>query len=223
MAHQPIAAFFDFDGTLLKQDSARVGLVYLWKAGLLSSGFILKMGLADRLYRLNLIKEERMARMVITLYKNRRLETFAAGANDFYETLLKPLLSEKLVLLLKEHQKSGHVTVLLSGSTRYLLTPVAKDLGFGHLICTDLETGPDGRLTGRPVEPMCLGENKRVLAQRLCHELGLDLRRCFAYANHHSDISLLEQVGHPRVVQPTGRLEKTAQKRNWPVIFFSNP
>ena len=223
MAQQPIAAFFDFDGTLLEDDSARVGLVHLWKTGELSSGFILRMALANRLFQLNLIGEERIARMVIKLYKNRRLETFSKGADEFYESRLRPLLSQKLIFLLKQHQKNGHVTVLLSGSTRYLLAPVAKDLGFAHLICTDLETGPDGRLTGRPVEPMCLGENKRMLAEQLGREVELDLRPSFAYANHHSDIPLLEQVGHPRVVQPTRQLEKTAQQRNWPIIFFSHP
>jgi phosphoserine phosphatase len=46
--------------------------------------------------------------------------------------------------------------VLISGSIRYLVEPVVADLGFHHLLCTDLEIGPDGLLTGKAKGPLCL-------------------------------------------------------------------
>ncbi|MGB9880172.1 MAG: HAD family hydrolase, partial [Anaerolineae bacterium] len=36
----------------------------------------------------------------------------------------------------------------------------------------------------------------------------------------HSDLPLLELVGHPVAVNPDPRLKRVAQKRGWPVEYF---
>jgi hypothetical protein len=65
--------------------------------------------------------------------------------------------------------------VLISGSIRYLVEPVVADLGFHHLLCTDLEIGPDGLLTGKAKGPLCLDSTKRLLALKLAKEAQIDL------------------------------------------------
>ena len=65
--------------------------------------------------------------------------------------------------------------VLISGSIRYLVEPIVADLGFHHLLCTDLEIGPDGPLTGKAKGPLCLDSTKRLLVLKLAKEAQIDL------------------------------------------------
>ena len=116
--------------------------------------------------------------------------------------------------------QNGHVLVLISGSIRYLLEPVAEDLGFHHLICTDLEVGSDGLLTGKTKGPLCLDSTKRVLAKKLAKRANINLLSSYAYGNHHSDLPLLELIGHPYAVEPTEPLRNVALKKNWPVLTY---
>ena len=97
---------------------------------------------------------------------------------------------------------------------------MAEDLGFDHLICTDLETGTDGILTGNTRGPICTDGHKRDHAQRLADELGMDLPASSAYGNHQADIPLLDLVGNAYAVEPTDELRKVAMERGWPILNF---
>jgi phosphoserine phosphatase len=101
-----------------------------------------------------------------------------------------------------------------------MLEPVAQDLGFEHLLCTDLEEGVNGLLTGRPAGALCLDTTKRRLAIELARSRGIDLRQSYAYGNHQADLPLLETVGFPSTVEPTGPLRKIALERNWPILTY---
>jgi HAD superfamily hydrolase (TIGR01490 family) len=119
-----------------------------------------------------------------------------------------------------DHKEKGHTLILISAGIRYLLKPVAGDLGFHHLICTELEVGPDGILTGKTIGPICTDNRKRELAKRLADDLDMDLSSSFAYGNHQSDIPLLELVGHAHAVEPTEQLRKTALEKGCPILTF---
>ena len=97
---------------------------------------------------------------------------------------------------------------------------MVADLGFDYLLCTDLEVGPDGRLTGKANGPICIDKNKKIAAENLSDRMGINLEQSYAYGNHHSDIPLLEAVGNPSAVEPTLALRKHAEKRDWPILRF---
>ena len=215
-----IGAFFDFDETLLDTESSRLGIRYLWERRLVSRGFILRAFVAGLLYRYHLISDEQTARILLKLYRNRRLEEFENGSQGFYHEILKPRLAPKILAQVKHHKDQGHSLVLISGSIRYMLEPVAQDLGFKYLLCTDLEKGSDGLLTGRPKGSLCLDGTKRHLAIKLAQSSGIDLMHSYAYGNHQADLPLLKCVGHPHVVEPTGPLRKIAVARNWPILTY---
>ena len=118
------------------------------------------------------------------------------------------------------HQASGHTLILVSASLRYLLKPVINDLGFHHLLCTDLEIAENGALTGKTNGPICINHHKRVAVENLAHEKGIRLDQSYAYGNHHSDIPMLEAVGKPAAVEPTMPLKKIAVKKGWPILTF---
>lgn len=220
MAPRPIGAFFDFDRTLIDVESPRLGIRYLWERGFVTLPYILKVVAANVFYQRHLISDESMARILISFYRGRPFAPFEEGALGYYHEVLKPHLAPAIVGRLRGHQASGHVTVLVSAGLQYLLKPVASDLGFDHLICTDLEVGSDGILTGRTRGPICTERHKRDHAERLADALGMDLAASSAYGNHQADIPLLELVGRPHAVEPTEELRKAAVARGWPILSF---
>jgi HAD superfamily hydrolase (TIGR01490 family) len=215
-----IGAFFDFDKTLLETESAKLGFQYLWERRMISFGFLLKILIANFFYQRHLVSDEFMGGIILKFYQGKKLEEFAKGAPLFYRQYLRPRLAPNILSKVREHQKKGHVLILISGSVRYLLEPVIEDIGFDHLLCTDLEVGTDGLLTGQSNGPFCINKTKRTLAAHLAQKQGIDLSRSFAYGNHQSDIPLLEMVGYPFAVEPTEPLKKVAFKRNWPILGF---
>ena len=215
-----IGAFFDFDETLLDIESSRIGFRYLWQRRMISLPFVLKTLAADFFYKRHWIPDTRMAVMLLKFYRGRRLEDFQQGAQAFYQEHLKSHLAPNIIDRVRMHRQKGHQLVLISGSVRYLLEPVAQDLQFDHLLCTELEVGADGRLTGRADGPVCLDSNKRVLADQLARKENMDLDSSYAYGNHQADLPLLEMVGHPFVVEPTKPLKKVALQKKWPVLSF---
>ncbi|NQV14831.1 HAD family hydrolase [bacterium] len=212
------AAFFDFDETLLAIDSAGIGFKVLREQGYLSRAFILKMIIVMLLKKAGFINEKIMANAMLSFYRGRDLQPFIDSAEDFYLEYLRPNLAPEVIKKLRWHQKQGHQTVLVTGSIDYYLQPVKQDLGIDHLLCTHLEMGPDGLLTGRPNGPVCVGDTKLILAQELAAEQGLDLTISFAYGNSELDIPLMENVGYPVVVNPTAGLSRYAKKQKWSIL-----
>jgi HAD superfamily hydrolase (TIGR01490 family) len=181
-------------------------------------GYTLKVLAARGLNKLNVISEERLLKIMLTFYKGRKLDDFRQGSGQFYQEYLRPHLAPAIIQRVNFHRSEGHFLVLVSASLRYLLEPVVADLGFDLLLCTDLEEGGNGLLTGRPKGPICIEENKRKITLKIAQEYGLNLEKSYAYGDSHSDLPLLELVGHPHVVEPASSLAKVAAGRGWPVL-----
>jgi HAD superfamily hydrolase (TIGR01490 family) len=213
-------AFFDFDETLLQVASGRLGIQWLWDKRMVPLGYIFKIQAANFFYQRQLLSDERMVRILLTFYKKKRLTDFEKGAENFYREYLKPHLAPRILSRVNFHKKEGHLLILISGSVRYMLEPVIKDLEFDQLLCTDLEVGQDGLMTGKPKGLVCVDQNKKRLTLRLAENIGLDLGKSYAYGNHQSDLPLLETVGHPHAVEPSTILEKIAHQRSWPILTF---
>ncbi len=214
------AAFFDFDQTLLEVESGHMSIRMLRERKMLPTVYIIKVWLANLFYQWHCLSEAGMTRVLLTYYRGRRLEEFELTAEAFYHNLLKPRLAPRMLSVLEEHRQAEHRLVLISGSVRYMLNPVVRDLQFDRLFCTDLEVGPDGLLTGRSRGPICVDQVKQDCVRKFAAEADVDLAASFAYGNHPADLPMLEAVGHPRVVEPTRSLARIAVRRGWPVLSF---
>jgi putative phosphoserine phosphatase/1-acylglycerol-3-phosphate O-acyltransferase len=215
-----IGAFFDFDKTLIDVESGRIGFKYLYEIKEIRLLFLLKVALTNFLYERDWISDTQMARIMLTFYKNRDIKPLEDGSDAFYQTYLKPHIAPNILKRVREHQDAGHILVLVSASLRYMLTPVVRDLGFHHLLCTDLEIADNGLLSGRTDGPICIHEHKRVAVTNLAREACIRLDQSYAYGNHHSDIPMLQTVGYPRAVEPTAPLKKRAVESGWPILTF---
>lgn len=220
MANGKIAAFFDFDNTLLADDSARIGIKYLYERGDIGLWFVLRILALNFLFKRDLTSTEEMARFVLRFYRDRDITEYVARAEEYYGAMIRQHIAPNVRARLDRHRADGHATVLITAGIRYLCQPVVNDLQIDHLCCTDLEIGPSGRPTGRPVEPICVAEHKVTYARRLADERGYDLAHSWAYSDHHSDIPLLGLVGHAVAVEPTKPLRRHAASRGWEIIGF---
>ncbi|WP_326596669.1 HAD family hydrolase [Streptomyces sp. NBC_01803] len=115
------------------------------------------------------------------------------------------------------HKGAGDTVVLVSGSFRGLLEPMAEDLGADVILCSEPIVGPDGRLTGEIERPM-IGPNKAAAVRFTMAGLGLGPDDCACYGDHSSDLDMLMAVGNPVVVGADPVLIGQAQSLDWPVL-----
>ncbi|MFG2298619.1 HAD family hydrolase [Streptomyces sp. NPDC048603] len=117
---------------------------------------------------------------------------------------------------LRAHRERGDRIVLVSGSLRACLQPLADELG-ASLLCTGQEVGADGRFTGT-VNRSMIGPGKLRAVTEALGAWRLDPEDCWAYGDHASDLAMLEAVGNPVVVGDDPLLRQAAERHGWPVL-----
>lgn len=123
--------------------------------------------------------------------------------------------------LVRAHLKRGHIVVILSSATVYQVNPVARELGIPHVLCNEFEV-EDGVFTGEIRHPVYYAEGKLTAATKFCEEHNSSLEQCYFYSDGMEDVSLLQEVGFPRPLNPDESLEVVARRRNWPIRRFSS-
>ncbi len=108
--------------------------------------------------------------------------------HDYGLELADRHLRTDVVERLRWHQREGHTVVLVSASLRYYLAPLAERLRADEVLCTEVEVGADGRLTGRLVGASCRAAEK---VARLHARYGPDVALAWAYGDSPGDRELL--------------------------------
>ncbi len=207
-----VAAIFDVDRTLIRFPTERLFFAYLlWRR-------TLPPAQAGR-FLLNLWRRPAGRYTDKSYLCGLRADLVQELARECYHRLIRPRLSPVGLARLREHQRLGHQTVILTGSLELLIQPLHQELRTDWLIATRLET-LEGHLTGRIVPPHPRGRHKLTLLEELARRGGFDLAQSYAYADHRTDLPLLEGVGHPVVVNPSRALHTVARRRGWPICRF---
>lgn len=216
-----IAAFFDFDGTLI--DGYSVGEYYKHRLvhgeiGAREAAQLLLLGLRG-------LEDEADFRRFVTLgfsaWKGKtEAEMDALSERLFKDHIARCLYSEAWQLM-EAHRRMGHTLVIASSATRFQIQPMARELGVEHVLCTAVEVRK-GVLTGRPLGTLAWGEGKASVVQKFARRNRIDLGRSYAYADGDEDISFLQGVGQPRAVNPHPRLAKAAAEQGFPVLRFAS-
>nr|BFD87670.1 hypothetical protein StreXyl84_70710 [Streptomyces sp. Xyl84] len=116
---------------------------------------------------------------------------------------------------LARHRAAGDGVVLVSGSCRSLLLPLARDVGADVVCCTE-QLSQGGVFTGEVGRPM-IGDTKADAVSALLAESGIAAGDCIAYGDHSSDLAMLRAVGQAVVVGADPVLNRHARRLNWPV------
>jgi HAD superfamily hydrolase (TIGR01490 family) len=209
-------AVFDLDGTILKGWSAEARLFwYLIKSGVVGPYQCLSYALEGirRLPR-GFVKSFQHNKYYL---KGVRAEELTKLVPEFCEVRLRRNFSSKVVNRIGELKKRGYRVVILSGSLYPLLKHLQVMLGVDDIIGACLEEEGSvytGRLSGaRPY-----GKEKVNKFNEYFKGEEIDYVGSTAFADHKSDLCVLEKFGSPVVVRPRRRLRKIASERDWEII-----
>lgn len=207
-----IAAIFDVDRTLIRLPTERLFFAFLLWRRVLS----LRQALSF-FQELALHPQGRFHNK--SYLRGLNAPHIQSLAQECYQKFIKPRLSPLGRACLQEHQNQHHQIVILTGSLECLMHPLQQDLKAQWLIATRLQTASQcytGVING--LHPR--GRNKLHLLKDLSQVAGFDLSQSFAYADHPSDLPLLQHVGHPVAVNPSPILKSFAHTHSWPIRRF---
>lgn len=217
--HTRIAAIFDVDGTLIARTSMeQIFIRFLWRRG--------ELGFREMAGAFRGATEAIAAgRSPITANKGYLRDKDSTRvrqlARECFDAEIADRLLPKAVERLCWHQRADHFVVLLSGALDILLEPLAEHLGVSARIGVDLEAC-DHRLTGRIAGIHPCGVVKADCLATVSSAAAFDLKRSFAYANHHTDRFLLAMVGNPIAANADARLRRIAASRGWMIEDFAH-
>lgn len=228
MAMTQRLAIFDLDNTLLTGDSEVLWLAWLREQGLLDAAMAERNADMDRRYHAGTVAPDEFCSFYAALFAGRTPLQWQPLLHNWFASVIAPRIPEAAHALVQRHRDGGDVLVLSTASSRILAEPSAQALGFAHLIATELELLPDGRLAGLTEGTLNMREGKVLRLHAWLAARGGDAKAALASATFYSDsindLPLLQAVGHPVVVDPDPRLLAKAQASAWPVLQLArNP
>jgi HAD superfamily hydrolase (TIGR01490 family) len=221
MAEEKELALFDLDNTLLSGDSD-----YEWGQFLIERGVLDRAEYEarnDRFFRqyqdgrLDIREFLEFQLAPLARYPREQLDRWRG---EFMRAKIEPMIRPKARDLVRRHFGQGHLCAIVTSTNAFITAPIARELGFDHMLATELEV-KDGEFTGRPYGTPCFREGK---VKRLFEWLGghsLDLGSFSAswfYSDSQNDLPLLERVTQPVAVDPDEVLRGEALARGWRVI-----
>ena len=211
-------AFFDLDGTLVVGQTQRLLVSFMRREGMVGLRFVVGVGLWFGAYRLGLVKPTDNARArAAGLMAGRSVAGVAALMDRFTAEELAPRLHAGAVSALRDHRERGDEVVIVSAALMPVVEGLARHLSVDSCEGTRLEER-DGAFTGAVAGRALYGPEKVSAAKRVLEDRGVDASSCSAYADHESDLDLLELVGHPVAVSPRAGLAAVARERGWRII-----
>ena len=210
-------AAFDLENTLI---ASNVVESYSWLASRHKHDdervtFVLRMlGQGPGLLSLDRKDRGDFLRHFYRRYEDASVEQLQADARELFSYLLLTKSFPAGFRRVREHQRLGHRTVLITGSLDFIVEPL-RPL-FDDIVCARLAS-KNGRFTGELLDSPPTGEARALLMADLADANGLSLAESVVYADSASDLPMLEAVGHPVAVNAEPKLAAIARKRGWHV------
>ena len=216
-----IAAIFDFDGTIIAGYSATAFIREQVRRGDLSPRELVELVSAMTNFGLGNLGFSGMMAINAQFMRGIDEQTYHDVGQDLYVKQIARRIYPESRALVDAHLAKGHTVAIISSATPYQVDPAAADLGIAHVLCTHLEV-ENGKFTGGVVRPTCFGQGKVDAAESLAQKYDADLDASFFYSDSQDDIQLLERVGHPKVLNPSAKLDRIARGRHWPIARFGS-
>ncbi len=214
----PAAAFFDLDGTLVVGQTPVLLVMFLRKARVVSLSFLIGTALWFLGYKMGLFRPTEAAReRASRVFKGLTVDQVEALMDRFGDEVLMPRLHPAAAAALAEHAAEGDHVVIVSAALEPVVRSLAVRLGVTDYVGAGCEI-QDGVYTGRLAGHIPMGEEKARVAAEFMSRWEIDPADCWAYADHGSDIALLQSVGHAVAVNPRRLLLQTARRAGWPIL-----
>lgn len=201
-----IGAFFDIDGTIVRES---IMLKHFNK--------LVKYGIIDEQSYIKNLKSKYEA------YEKRygNYDDFITEAGLVYKDKLKGL-HKSLILetahqvieeggelvyaytrdRIKYHKEQGHKVFFVSGSPSYLVRLLAESYKIDDYQGTEYLFDADDRFTGE-IKQMWDSESKLVEIKRLVDKYNIDIENSYAYGDTNGDFSMLKTMGNATAINPS--------------------
>ncbi|TWT04930.1 HAD family phosphatase [Planomicrobium sp. CPCC 101079] len=216
-------AIFDFDGTLYSKETFQLMMDHLKHHPEYSSRYrqffrsILPPYIGSKL---KIYSEKKMRARSVQAYLE-ALETFSQNdlENFFGEIAAKMHgdMNQHVVERLKEHVANDDYVMLVSGAFTPLLYAATQQMPIRTIIGTEIPY-KNNVLDHKASISHIQGPLKTEKIKEILKGKDIDWKNSFAYGDSHSDLPVLELVGHPVAVQPEPRLLTVAKQRNWEIL-----
>lgn len=222
----PTLAIFDLDHTLIQGDTDTLWCEYLLARGLLPARFAQENQRLETQYRAGAISPAEFSTFYAQTLAAFETPQVHALRNEFTAQVIVPRIKPGASDLLAKHRNCGDLLLLSSATSRFLITLTAQQLGFEHLLGTELEMDANGHFTGRTQGVLNMREGKVSRLQSWLAEQGwadapqIWTQACF-YSDSINDLPLLQAVGKPVAVDPDPLLYQTAMDHQWPILRLS--
>jgi putative phosphoserine phosphatase/1-acylglycerol-3-phosphate O-acyltransferase len=214
-----IAAFFDFDGTLIQGYSANALITHRARNFELGPDEFVRTMRAALGGPLDEAAFKDLMLQGIRGWVGRTDDELLELGQQLFAQEIAGALFHGTWRLVRAHQNKGHTIVIATSATRMQVQPMATELGIDHVLCTELET-EHGVLTGGIAGRPPWGDGKRAAVTEFARREKIPLKNCHAYANGDEDVAFLDAVGFPHPINPGSELARHAGEHGWQVVRF---
>ncbi|MFN3496382.1 MAG: HAD family hydrolase [Hydrogenophaga sp.] len=210
---------FDLDHTLLDGDGDDLWCRFLVRHGLAEPALLARNACMGDDYRAGRVDTQAFSAFYAGLLAGRAPTFWAPWQEAFVAEEIRPRLSSAARAQVAWHRAAGHLLVLTTASNRVIAERTAAELGFKHLLATELVLADGvytGQVDGSP--NMRAGKVERLrlwMAARGLPESAL--AAAWFYSDSINDLPLLAAVGRPVAVSPDPMLARHAAAQGWPV------
>jgi putative phosphoserine phosphatase/1-acylglycerol-3-phosphate O-acyltransferase len=215
-----IAAFFDFDGTLIAGYSGNEFYRARLRARDIGPAELARTVLAVGDMRLRGADVSGLMRLAVSAWEGHQVDEMEELAERLFVQRIAGKLYPEALQVIDAHRRMGHTITLASSATRYQASGLAAELLIENILCTEVEV-ENGAFTGKLAGPVLWGEGKANAVREFAAGRGIDLERSFGHGNGDEDVAFLETVGNPRPLNPEPGLTKVAGERGWPITRFT--
>jgi putative phosphoserine phosphatase/1-acylglycerol-3-phosphate O-acyltransferase len=215
-----VAAFFDFDGTIIDGYSALALLKERVTHGQVNPVDTAKLVLTGLGTKTGHTEVEDFMKAGLAIFKGKTIDELDEMGRKFTRSVLGGYLYADALDKITEHQKAGHLVVIASSALPFQIDTMAAELGIDHVLCTRLAVDDEGLCTGEVDGEMLWGKQKALAVAAFALEHDVDLENSFAYGNGDEDVDFLSTVGNPRPTNPEPELAAIAERRGWQIQNF---
>jgi HAD superfamily hydrolase (TIGR01490 family) len=209
--------FFDLDHTLIDIDCE-----WAWKNMLVDMGVAPEShrGRQDRYMELHAQGKTPIEEYVDFLMRDftgKPVGEMAQLAMKNFEIRIRDKVFPDAVAEIRKVKAAGGRPVLLSGSFRPIVEPVAAYLEISEIVSSELEVA-GGKFTGALASEFCIREGKLNRARDYCAVHDRQLDEVGFFGDSLSDLQIFEQVGQANVVNPGPELARIARRNDWRIV-----
>jgi HAD superfamily hydrolase (TIGR01490 family) len=210
-------ALYDLDRTAIAVNSATLWVRRQYREGRISTKTVLEAGLWLSFYRSGLMTMDRALHRAVASMEGHPEDDLAARTEQFWREECLHTVRPGARRAIERHRAQGHRNVLSTSSSPWISRLAVAELGLDDYLCTDIEVGDDGLLTGRIAGTPNFGEGKLTRLRGWAAERGVALEDVWFYTDSAADLPLMLAAGHPVCVAPDPKLAREARRRGWPV------